>query len=104
MKMTGERRAVDKIFRRQNRYEVPDWQRGEVWDRPKKQRLIDSIHLEPKYVVFRFSSRPAIERLAKASGGRLRVADDSSAYLPLTKDLANADVIRAEIKSLLRRD
>ena len=43
MKMTGERRAVDKIFRRRNRYEIPDWQRGDVWDRPKKQRLIDSM-------------------------------------------------------------
>jgi Protein of unknown function DUF262 len=43
MKMTGERRAVDKLFRRRNRYEIPDWQRGDVWDRPKKQQLIDSI-------------------------------------------------------------
>ena len=43
MKMTSERRAVDKIFRRRNRYEIPDWQRGDVWDRPKKQCLIDLI-------------------------------------------------------------
>ena len=43
MKMTAERRALDKIFRRQDRYEIPDWQREEVWDTSKKQCLIDSI-------------------------------------------------------------
>ena len=43
MKMTAEHRAIDKIYRRRDRYEIPDWQRGEVWDTAKKQRLIDSI-------------------------------------------------------------
>ncbi|RJQ50137.1 MAG: DUF262 domain-containing protein [Nitrospiraceae bacterium] len=43
MKMTSEKRALDKIFRRRDRYEIPDWQREEVWDTSKKQRLIDSI-------------------------------------------------------------
>jgi len=43
MKMTAERRALDKIFRRRDRYDIPDWQREEVWDTARKQRLIDSI-------------------------------------------------------------
>lgn len=43
MKMSAERRAIDKIYRRRDRYEIPDWQRGEVWDEHKRQRLIDSI-------------------------------------------------------------
>ena len=43
MKMTSEKRAIDKIFRRRDRYDIPDWQRQEVWNREKKQRLIDSI-------------------------------------------------------------
>jgi hypothetical protein len=43
MKMTPERRALDKIYRRRDRYDIPDWQREEVWDTAKKQRLIDSI-------------------------------------------------------------
>jgi uncharacterized protein with ParB-like and HNH nuclease domain len=43
MKMTAERRAIDKIFRRRDRYDIPDWQRQEVWDYAKKQQLIDSI-------------------------------------------------------------
>ncbi len=43
MKMSTEKRAVDKVFRRRDRYEIPDWQRKKVWDVGKKQRLIDSI-------------------------------------------------------------
>lgn len=41
--MRAERRAVDKVFRRRDRYEIPDWQRERVWDTQKKQRLIDSM-------------------------------------------------------------
>lgn len=43
MKMTWERRALDKVYRRRDRYDIPDWQRGKVWDRAKKQKLIDTI-------------------------------------------------------------
>ncbi|MGA8027602.1 MAG: DUF262 domain-containing protein [Bryobacteraceae bacterium] len=43
MKMRADRRAVDKVFRRRDRYEIPDWQREKVWDIEKKRRLIDSM-------------------------------------------------------------
>ena len=43
MKMIAQKRALDKIYKRRDRYEIPEWQRGEVWDSKKKQRLIDSI-------------------------------------------------------------
>lgn len=43
MKMTARRRALDKIYKRRDRYEIPEWQRGEVWDTNRKQQLIDSI-------------------------------------------------------------
>lgn len=43
MKLTPGRRALDKVYKRRDRYEIPDWQRGEVWDQTKKQQLIDSI-------------------------------------------------------------
>lgn len=43
MKITPQRRALDKIYKRRDRYEIPEWQRGEVWDTAKKQQLIDSI-------------------------------------------------------------
>lgn len=43
MKTTAGRRALDKIYKRRDRYEIPEWQRGEVWDKTKKQLLIDSV-------------------------------------------------------------
>lgn len=43
MKMTTKNRAIDKIYKRRDRYEVPDWQRQEVWSRSKRQNLIDTI-------------------------------------------------------------
>ena len=43
MRMRVNKRAIDKIYRRRDRYEIPEWQRQEVWSRSKKQNLIDSI-------------------------------------------------------------
>ena len=43
MKMKSDKRAIDKIYKRRDRYEIPDWQRQEVWGKSKKQSLIDSI-------------------------------------------------------------
>ena len=43
MKMQSRKIALDKIYRRRDRYEIPDWQRQEVWGTSKKQNLIDSI-------------------------------------------------------------
>jgi hypothetical protein len=66
VKMTAEKRAIDKLFRRRDRYDIPDWQRGEVWDREKKQRLIDSIIRGWKLPKFYF---------VKASGENYLVED-----------------------------
>ena len=52
---------------------------------------ITSIHLEDQYAVFRYSSGRQIQQLAAASGGRLRVVDAESAYLPLDKEVAQPD-------------
>jgi len=43
MKIESGQRAIDKIHKRRDRYEIPDWQRGRVWGTPRKQLLIDSI-------------------------------------------------------------
>ena len=40
MKMRSKVRAIDKIYKRRDRYEIPEWQRQKVWSRPKKQKLI----------------------------------------------------------------
>lgn len=43
MKMRSGTRAIDKIYKRRDRYEIPDWQRSKVWPKKKKQKLIDTI-------------------------------------------------------------
>jgi hypothetical protein len=43
MDMRSERKALDKIYKRRDRYDIPDWQREEVWPTEKKRKLIDSI-------------------------------------------------------------
>jgi hypothetical protein len=87
MKMTSGKRALDKIYKRRNRYEIPDWQRGEVWDGAKKQELIDSIlrgwklpkcyfvkNAEDEYEVlaklFPFAARQPLWRVARPSSAR----------------------------------
>ena len=63
---------------------------------------IASIHREDDYLVLAFTAAPLIRRLASASGGRLRVVDGRSAYLPLDKGLTDPDALHAELESLLR--
>ncbi|MBI1885344.1 MAG: DUF262 domain-containing protein [Chloroflexi bacterium] len=61
MKMELRSRAIDKIFKRRDRYEIPEWQRDEVWSVEKERALIDTIlrgwHL-PKLYFVRASDSP----------------------------------------------
>ena len=43
MKMLSKTRAIDKIYKRRDRYDIPEWQRQEVWSTSKKQNLIDTL-------------------------------------------------------------
>lgn len=43
MEMRSEHRALDKLYKRRDRYDIPDWQRDKVWSLEKKRRLIDTI-------------------------------------------------------------
>ena len=43
MNMETRKRAIDKIYKRRDRIEMPDFQREEVWPVSKKRLLIDSI-------------------------------------------------------------
>jgi hypothetical protein len=43
MEMRTEKRALDKIYKRRDRYDIPEWQRDEVWSTERKQLLLDSI-------------------------------------------------------------
>ena len=63
---------------------------------------IRSIHLEDQYAVFIYTSAQKIRQLASLSRGRLRVVDAQSAYLPLNKEVASAESLLADLKSLLQ--
>ena len=41
--MTARSRALDKVYKRRDRYDIPDYQRENVWDTSRKHNLIDSI-------------------------------------------------------------
>jgi Protein of unknown function DUF262 len=43
VKMETRSRAIDKIYKRRDRIDMPDFQREEVWPDNKKRLLIDSI-------------------------------------------------------------
>ena len=61
MKMTSGSRAIDKIYKRRDRYEIPEWQRSEVWGNSKRQNLIDSILRDwklPKFYFLKTSDDP----------------------------------------------
>ncbi len=87
--MRSEHRAIDKIYKRRDRFEIPDWQRGEVWNRDKRQALIDSILRGWKLPKFYF---------VKTSGDQFQVEDGQqrltaifdffSSELPLTNQSA----------------
>jgi uncharacterized protein with ParB-like and HNH nuclease domain len=61
MQMRTESRELDKIYKRRDRYEIPDWQREEVWSKEKKQLLIDTILRGwrlPKFYFLKVSTDP----------------------------------------------
>ncbi|MAT70492.1 MAG: transcription-repair coupling factor [Planctomycetaceae bacterium] len=63
---------------------------------------ISAIHLEDKYAVLTYSSRPQLNELIANGGRALRVADDRSAYLPLGEAVADPAAVLAALESLLR--
>ncbi len=63
---------------------------------------IDSIHTEEGFVVFGYRDRGRIEQLAAKSGSRLRIVDDSTAYLPLAREFAEPQRLVEAVESLLR--
>ena len=43
MRMELRPRALDKLYKRRDRIEIPDWQRMKVWPAKKKQKLLDTV-------------------------------------------------------------
>jgi len=63
---------------------------------------ISSISIEEQFVVFRYSNRQRIEQLAKLRRGQLRIVDERSAYLPISKGFMTPDKLLALTKSVLQ--
>jgi len=107
MKMELRSRAIDKVFKRRDRIEMPDFQREEVWPLEKKRRLLDSIlrgwHL-PKFYFRKvengvFECVDGQQRLAaiwEFYEGHLKLAEDSAklfggaTYETLPDDISDA--------------
>ncbi len=91
MDMRAEKRALDKIYKRRDRYEIPDWQREAVWSRPKKQALIDSILKNwklPKFYFVKTSSDPNEYEVVDGQQRLLAIFDFLDNELPLSEDTA----------------
>ena len=63
---------------------------------------ISSIYIENQFIVFRYEQRERIEQLAKAGGGKLRIVDDKSAYLPLAATDRTPERLLAVVEKVLR--
>ncbi|MEQ8846904.1 transcription-repair coupling factor [Botrimarina sp.] len=63
---------------------------------------VQSVRREGKYLVFGYTQRPAVRALVESSGGALRIADDSEAYLPIPPEADRPAGLLALAESLLR--
>jgi transcription-repair coupling factor (superfamily II helicase) len=63
---------------------------------------IRAVFVEDRFLVFRYTSRPRMEQLAKAHRKQLRVVDDRSAYWPLTEETLSPPQLLAVAKKVLR--
>ena len=118
MKMETRSRAIDKIYKRRDRIEMPDFQREEVWSDDRKRLLIDSIlrgwHL-PKFYFRKtddggFDCVDGQQRLSAIFSffeGSLTLADDTArltnatVYSDFTDDASDAfDDFEIEIEEI----
>ncbi|TLW93161.1 DUF262 domain-containing protein [Saccharomonospora piscinae] len=61
MEMRSDRIDLNKVYKRRDRYDIPDWQREKVWNKDQQRRLIDSILRGwklPKFYFQRTSTNP----------------------------------------------
>lgn len=89
MKMDSKERELDKIYKRRDRYEIPDWQREKVWSRPKKQKLIDTILRGwrlPKLYLVKISADPEEFEVVDGQQRLQTVFEFFSNDLPLSKE------------------
>ncbi len=92
MKMRSDKRELDKIYKRRDRYEIPDWQREEVWDLARKQLLIDSILRGwrlPKFYFAVISTSPQTYEVVDGQQRLATIIEFLSGELELSDETAN---------------
>ncbi|PSO13392.1 hypothetical protein C7E20_03100 [Sphingobium sp. AEW4] len=91
LKMKSDKRELDKVYKRRDRYEIPDWQRDEVWDPPRKQALIDSILRGwrlPKFYFVASSTKPVSYEVVDGQQRLATIFEFLSDELELTDETA----------------
>jgi hypothetical protein len=91
MKMQSRTRAIDKIYKRRDRYEIPEWQRQEVWSRSKKQNLIDTILRSwklPKFYFLKVADEPETYEVVDGQQRLVTIFDFFENELPLADKTA----------------
>ncbi len=63
---------------------------------------VQTIRREDNYLVLGYTERSKASQLVERSGGRLRIADHQSAYLPLPPGKLSIESLLDEVKALLR--
>ena len=92
MKMQTKTRAIDKLYKRRDRYEIPDWQRQEVWSRSKKQNLIDTILRGwklPKFYFLKLAEEPEQYDVVDGQQRLVTIFEFFDNDLPLSDTSAN---------------
>jgi len=62
---------------------------------------VERVHVEDEYVVLTYRSARRIEKLARLCPGRVRVADERTAYVPLEAKRPHGSVVAPAVKALL---
>lgn len=91
MQMRSESRELDKIYKRRDRYEIPDWQREKVWSTEKKQLLIDTILRGwrlPKFYFLKVSSDPDEYEVVDGQQRLMAIFEFLDNELPLSEESA----------------
>jgi hypothetical protein len=92
MKMEPRSIALDKIYKRRDRYDIPEWQRDEVWTLERKQLLINSILNQWKLPKFYFSKTSSDPDQFDVVDGQQRLAaiwEFFDGELPLSDETAS---------------
>jgi hypothetical protein len=109
MEMNSNKRALDKIYKRRDRFEIADWQREEVWGTEKQRRLIDTILRGwklPKFYFLKTSDSPEqfdvvdgqqrLSAIWEFLDGNLVLSDETASefggktYATLSSDISDA--------------